>query len=46
MSRDGTIATRGDRVTPSVVARARASGVLPALLDAAEPAAAEDGTDR
>ena len=46
MTPHGPIATRGDRVTPAVVARARASGVLPALLDAAEQATAEDGTDR
>jgi hypothetical protein len=37
LSPDGPIAAAGDRVSPSVVDRARSSGVLPALLEAAEP---------
>ena len=41
VSADGPIAAEGDRITPSVVNRARASGVLPMLLDAAETDAAE-----
>lgn len=35
-SPDGPIAEAGDRITPAVVERARVSGVLPLLLDAAE----------
>jgi hypothetical protein len=35
-SAEGPIADPGDRITPAVVERARASGVLPLLLDAAE----------
>jgi hypothetical protein len=45
VSPDGPIAAAGDRVTPSVVARARASGVLPALLEAAESGPAAESPE-
>ena len=44
LSADGPIAAAGDCITSSVVARARASGVLPMLLDAAEGGNSEADT--
>jgi hypothetical protein len=42
ISQDRIVAARGERITPLMVARARESGVLEVLLDAAEPGSEPD----